>query len=187
MTARSHRCHCQLKIIPGWQGRGVASLTIPCEQEFTFLKFPSFVLFFSSNFSSFLSSCWPSGWMTCPPGKVLAMPLNHTDWIHLIHIGELAVVAFWWSPHGPLDSGPPKAGYSQRRKRKEKGERAALIFLPRPVWEPSPPLLIHTASVCPSSATGVWWNKSHYLRMMVHFITCGSSIEHWASCHSIRC
>ena len=36
-------------------------------------------------------------------------------------------------PLGPLGSGPPRAGYSQRRKRKEKGERAALIFLPRPV------------------------------------------------------
>ena len=27
------------------------------------------------------------------------------------------------SPHGPLGSGPPRAGYSQRRKRKEKGKR----------------------------------------------------------------
>ena len=56
-------------------------------------------------------------------------------------IGGLAVVAFWRSPHGPLGFGPPRAGYSQKRKRKEKGKRAALIFLPRPVWEPSPPLL----------------------------------------------
>ena len=38
-------------------------------------------------------------------------------------IGGLAVVAFWRSPHGPLGSGPPRAGYSQRRKRKEKGEK----------------------------------------------------------------
>ena len=52
---------------------------------------------------------------------------------HIKVIGGLAVVAFWRSPHGPLGSGPPRAGYSQRRKRKEKGERAALIFLPRPV------------------------------------------------------
>ena len=41
--------------------------------------------------------------------------------LHII-IGRLAVVAFWRSPHGPLGSGPPRAGYSQRRKRKEKGE-----------------------------------------------------------------
>ena len=38
-------------------------------------------------------------------------------------IGGLAVVAFWRSPHGPLGSGLPRAGYSQRRKRKEKGEK----------------------------------------------------------------
>ena len=38
-------------------------------------------------------------------------------------IGGLAVVAFWRSPHGPLGSGPPRAGYSQRRKRKENGEK----------------------------------------------------------------
>ena len=38
-------------------------------------------------------------------------------------IGGLAVVAFWRSPHGPLGSGPPRAGYSQKRKRKEKGEK----------------------------------------------------------------
>ena len=50
-----------------------------------------------------------------------------------LYIGGLSVVAFWRSPHGPLGSGPPRAGYSQRRKRKEKGKRATLIFLPRPV------------------------------------------------------
>ena len=38
-------------------------------------------------------------------------------------IGGLAVVAFWRSPHGPLGSGPPRAGYSQRRKRTEKGKK----------------------------------------------------------------
>ena len=38
-------------------------------------------------------------------------------------IGGLAVVAFWRSPHRPLGSGPPRAGYSQRKKRKEKGEK----------------------------------------------------------------
>ena len=38
-------------------------------------------------------------------------------------IGGLAVVAFWQSPHGPLGSGPPRAGYSQRRKRGKKGEK----------------------------------------------------------------
>ena len=38
-------------------------------------------------------------------------------------IGGLAVVAFWRSPHGPLGSGPPRAGYSQRGKRKEKREK----------------------------------------------------------------
>ena len=32
-------------------------------------------------------------------------------------------MAFWRSPHGPLGSGPPRAGYSQRRKRGEKGEK----------------------------------------------------------------
>ena len=32
-------------------------------------------------------------------------------------------MAFWRSPHGPLGSGPPRAGYSQRRMRKEKGEK----------------------------------------------------------------
>ena len=32
-------------------------------------------------------------------------------------------MAVWRSPHGPLGSGPPRAGYSQRRKRKEKGEK----------------------------------------------------------------
>ena len=42
---------------------------------------------------------------------------------HIGSIGGLAVVAFWRSPHGPLGSGPPRAGYSQRKKRKEKGER----------------------------------------------------------------
>ena len=50
-----------------------------------------------------------------------------------LNIGGLAVVAFWRSPHGPLGSVPPRAGYLQRRKRKEKGKRPALIFLPRPV------------------------------------------------------
>ena len=29
-------------------------------------------------------------------------------------------MAFWQSPHGPLGSGPPRAGYSQRRKRKKR-------------------------------------------------------------------
>ena len=58
----------------------------------------------------------------CPCPSPLAIP-----------IGGLAVVAFWRSPHGPLGSGPPGAGHSRRRKRKEKGKRAALIFLPRPV------------------------------------------------------
>ena len=39
-------------------------------------------------------------------------------------IGGLAVVAFWRSPHGPLGSGPPRAGYSQRRgKKREKREK----------------------------------------------------------------
>ena len=38
-------------------------------------------------------------------------------------IGGLAVVAFWRSPHGPLGSRPSRAGYSQRRKRKEKREK----------------------------------------------------------------
>ena len=38
-------------------------------------------------------------------------------------IGGLAVVAFWRSPHGLLGSGPPRAGYSQERKRKGKGEK----------------------------------------------------------------
>ena len=55
----------------------------------------------------------------------------------LMDIGGLAVVAFWRSPHGPLGSGLPRAGYSQKKKkkknRKERGKRAALIFLPRPV------------------------------------------------------
>ena len=32
-------------------------------------------------------------------------------------------MAFWRSQHGPLGSGPLRAGYSQRRKRKEKGEK----------------------------------------------------------------
>ena len=68
-------------------------------------------------------------------------------WV-LMFIGGLAVVAFWRLPHGPLGSGPPRAGYSQRRKRKEKGKRAALIFLPRPVWEPSLPLLMLTFNLC---------------------------------------
>ena len=31
-------------------------------------------------------------------------------------------MAFWRSPHGPLGFGPPRAGYSQRIKRKEKGK-----------------------------------------------------------------
>ena len=44
-------------------------------------------------------------------------------YIIMVHIGGLAVVAFWRSPHGPLGSGPPRADYSQRRKRKEKGEK----------------------------------------------------------------
>ena len=38
-------------------------------------------------------------------------------------IGGLALVAFWRLPHGPLGCGPPRAGYLQRRKRKEKGEK----------------------------------------------------------------
>ena len=41
----------------------------------------------------------------------------------VVHIGGPAVVAFWRSPHGPLGSGPPRADYSQRRKRKERGEK----------------------------------------------------------------
>ena len=48
------------------------------------------------------------------------------NFLHLglfVSIGGLAVVAFWRSPHGPLGSGPPRAAYSQRRKRKEKGEK----------------------------------------------------------------
>ena len=32
-------------------------------------------------------------------------------------------MAFWRSPHGPLGSGPPRAGHSQSRKKKEKGEK----------------------------------------------------------------
>ena len=32
-------------------------------------------------------------------------------------------MAFWRSPHGPLGSGPPRAGYSQTGKRKGKGKR----------------------------------------------------------------
>ena len=31
---------------------------------------------------------------------------------HRLDIGGLAVVTFWRSPHGPLGSGPPRAGYS---------------------------------------------------------------------------
>ena len=42
-------------------------------------------------------------------------------------IGGLAVVSFWRSPHGPLGSartsGPPRAGYSQRRKREKRGRK----------------------------------------------------------------
>ena len=38
----------------------------------------------------------------------------------LMDIGRLAVVAFWRSPHGPLGSGPPRAGYSQKKKKKKK-------------------------------------------------------------------
>ena len=29
-------------------------------------------------------------------------------------------MAFWQSPHGPLGSGPPRGGYSQRRKRQKR-------------------------------------------------------------------
>ena len=32
-------------------------------------------------------------------------------------------MAFWRSPHGPLGSGPPRAGYTQRRKREKKREK----------------------------------------------------------------
>ena len=54
--------------------------------------------------------------------------LHHTEFCTTPNtfIGGLAVVAFWrWrSPHGPLGSGSPRAGYySQRRKRKEKWEK----------------------------------------------------------------
>ena len=51
-------------------------------------------------------------------------PVSYWVTIHE-SIGGLAVVAFWRSPHhhGPLGSGPPRAGYSQRRKRKKKGEK----------------------------------------------------------------
>ena len=48
--------------------------------------------------------------------------LDATVWGKIWNIGGLAIVAFWRSPHGPLGSGPPRAGYSQRRKRKEKGK-----------------------------------------------------------------
>ena len=62
-------------------------------------------------------------------------------------IGGLAVVAFWRSPHGPLGSGPPRAGYSQRRKRKEKGERAALVFCHRRFGNPVRPWFTDSTSV----------------------------------------
>ena len=38
-------------------------------------------------------------------------------------IGGLAVVAFSRSPHGPLGSGPPRAGYSQKKREERKGRR----------------------------------------------------------------
>ena len=60
--------------------------------------------------------------------EVLAWTVQHCSLTMLTirvvaTIGGLAVVAFWRSPHGPLGSGPPRAGYSQWRKRKEKGKR----------------------------------------------------------------
>ena len=51
-------------------------------------------------------------------------------------------MALWRSPHGPLGSGPPRVGYSQGRKRIEKGEKgrfnifatAGLRTQSAPVW-----------------------------------------------------
>ena len=42
-----------------------------------------------------------------------------------VPIGGLAVMAFWRSPHGPLGSGPPSAGYLQEEigKKREKREK----------------------------------------------------------------
>ena len=64
----------------------------------------------------------------------------HLEQIQLVIIGGLAVVAFCRSSHGLLGSVCP--GPVTHKKRKEKGERVALIFLPQPVWEPSQPLLV---------------------------------------------
>ena len=67
-------------------------------------------------FTTFVRPVLEYDFATCDP--------NHkSDIDKLETIGGLAVVAFWRSPHGPLGSGPPRAGYSQRRKRKGKGEK----------------------------------------------------------------
>ena len=77
--------------------------------------------------------------------------------IPLIHrwTGRCGVLAIaTWA----AGSGPPRAGYSQRRKRKEKGKRAALIFLLRPVWEPSSPLLSYVENL-PQGLCGLKWSS----------------------------
>ena len=100
-------------------------------------------------------------------------------------IGGLAVVAFWRSPHGPLGSGPPRAGYLQRRKRKEKGERADLIFLPRPVWEPSPPLFMsHGRDDIVCSICSIWLREISCIpssSFPLSFWTLSSSSPHSSS------
>ena len=64
-----------LPIFRSFLHRGIASLTVPGGQEFHFLHFSSNFCRLLLFFLKFLSSFWPSGWATRPPGKALAMPL----------------------------------------------------------------------------------------------------------------
>ena len=110
MIGTSLKVHClksrvQILIPISFLGvfRSVSSLTVPGLQEFHFPHFSSnflhFFLFFL-KFSSFLSSFWPSGWATRPPGKALAtqmgvlciithhtqaMVMCHSETLHLIY------------------------------------------------------------------------------------------------------
>ena len=75
-------------------------------------------------------------------------------------------MAFWRSPHGPLGSGPPSAGYSQRRKRKEKGRFNIFAMAGLRTQSAPVPMQLFTK---PIHFERIDWNLDKLQQLIVHF------------------
>ena len=93
-----HHCYCSGEV--SYQGHSQPHC--PQWARVPLSLFFHHLFLFSLKLSSFLSSFWPSRWVTRPPGKALAMPLSLTSTIvplvmtpNDVYMGELG---FFFTP-----------------------------------------------------------------------------------------